>query len=122
MNTPDVNVGLHCYSFTFCLDTHASCHHLTDVHHTWQGYYCSNVESAARRQPRRTAGRGPPRERRVPPTGAVAEVICEKVPTRVQSRRRRPPYPVPSNGLPSAPAGDTTPRSERKKAPAPLKP
>ncbi|CAB1460629.1 unnamed protein product [Pleuronectes platessa] len=25
----------------------------------------------------------------------------------VQSRRRRPPYPVPSNGPPSAPAGDT---------------
>ncbi|CAB1437054.1 unnamed protein product [Pleuronectes platessa] len=79
-------------------------------------------KSAARRQPRRTAGRGPPRERRVPPAGAVAEVIREKGPTRVQSRRRRPPYPVPSNGLPSAPAGDTTPRSKRKKAPAPLKP
>ncbi|CAB1445182.1 unnamed protein product [Pleuronectes platessa] len=59
----------------------------------------------------------PPRERRVPPAGAVAEVIREKGPTRVQSRRRRPPYPVPSNGPPSAPAGDTTPRSKRKKAP-----
>ncbi|CAB1412747.1 unnamed protein product [Pleuronectes platessa] len=32
--------------------------------------------------------------------GAVAEVIREKGPTRVQSRRRRPPYPVPSNGQP----------------------
>ncbi|CAB1441192.1 unnamed protein product [Pleuronectes platessa] len=53
----------------------------------------------------------------VPPAGAVAEVIREKGPTRVPSRRRRPPYPVPSNGLPSAPAGDTTPRSKRKKAP-----
>ncbi|CAB1417079.1 unnamed protein product, partial [Pleuronectes platessa] len=72
---------------------------------------------AARRQPRRTAGRGPPRERRVPPAGAVAEVIREKGPTRVQSRCRRPPYPVPSNGPPSAPATDTTPRSKRKKAP-----
>ncbi|CAB1446791.1 unnamed protein product [Pleuronectes platessa] len=68
-----------------------------------------------RRQPRRTAGRGPPRERRVPPAGAVAEVIREKGPTRVQSRCRRPPYPVPSNGPPSA--TDTAPRSKRKKAP-----
>ncbi|CAB1420640.1 unnamed protein product [Pleuronectes platessa] len=67
---------------------------------------------AARRQPRRTAGRGPPRQRRVPPTGAVAEVIREKGPTRVQSRCRRPPYPVPS-----APATDTAPRSKRKNAP-----
>ncbi|CAB1454621.1 unnamed protein product [Pleuronectes platessa] len=65
----------------------------------------------------------PPRERRVPPAGAVAELIREKGPTRVQSRRRRrPPYPVPSNGPPSAPAGDTTPRSKRKKAPVPLTP
>ncbi|CAB1428544.1 unnamed protein product [Pleuronectes platessa] len=84
---------------------------------------CSRVKVlAARRQPRRTAGRGPPRERRVPPAGAVAEVIREKGPTRVQSRRRRPPYPVPSNGPPSAPATDTAPRSKRKKAPAPLTP
>ncbi|CAB1447966.1 unnamed protein product [Pleuronectes platessa] len=60
---------------------------------------------------RGTAGRGPPRERRVPPAGAVAEVI------RDQSRRRRPPYPVPSNGPPSAPATDTAPWSIRKKAP-----
>ncbi|CAB1452051.1 unnamed protein product [Pleuronectes platessa] len=59
---------------------------------------------AARRQPRRTAGRAPPRERRVPPAGTVAEVIREKGPTRVQRRCRRPPYPVPSNGPPSAPA------------------
>ncbi|CAB1430986.1 unnamed protein product [Pleuronectes platessa] len=72
---------------------------------------------AARRQPRRTPGRGSPRERRVPPAGAVAEVIREKGPTRVQSRCRRPPYPVPSNGPPSAPATDTAPRSKRKKAP-----
>ncbi|CAB1429788.1 unnamed protein product [Pleuronectes platessa] len=72
---------------------------------------------AARRQPRRTAGGGPPRERRVPPAGAVAEVIREKGPTRAQSRCRRPPYPVPSNGPPSAPATDTAPRSKRKKAP-----
>ncbi|CAB1412956.1 unnamed protein product [Pleuronectes platessa] len=72
---------------------------------------------AARRQPRRTTGRAPPRERRVPPAGAVAEVIREKGPTRVQSRCRRPPYPVPSNGPPSAPATDTAPRSKRKKAP-----
>ncbi|CAB1424791.1 unnamed protein product [Pleuronectes platessa] len=72
---------------------------------------------AARRQPRRTAGSAPPRERRVPLAGAVAEVIREKGPTRVQSRCRRPPYPVPSNGLPSAPAKDTAPRSKRKKAP-----
>ncbi|CAB1427142.1 unnamed protein product [Pleuronectes platessa] len=79
-------------------------------------------KSAARRQPRPPAGRGPPRERRVPPAGAVAEVIREKGPTRVQSRRRRPPYPVPSNGPPSAPATDTAPRSKRKKAPAPVTP
>ncbi|CAB1424631.1 unnamed protein product [Pleuronectes platessa] len=76
--------------------------------------------------------RGPPRERRVPPTGAVAEVIREKGPTRVQSRRRRPPYPVPSNGLPSAPAGDTavkekeSPRTtdavrQRRRGPPPKK-
>ncbi|CAB1437620.1 unnamed protein product [Pleuronectes platessa] len=79
-----------------------------------QGYQWF-TESAARRQPRRTAGRAPPRERRVPPAGAVAEVIREKGPTRVQSRCRRPPYPVPSNGPPSAPAMDTAPRSKRKK-------
>ncbi|CAB1436961.1 unnamed protein product [Pleuronectes platessa] len=77
----------------------------------------TSSKSAARRQPRRIAGRGPPRERRVPPAGAVAEVIREKGPTRVQSRCRRPPYPVPSNGPPSAPATDTAPRSKRKKAP-----
>ncbi|CAB1424977.1 unnamed protein product [Pleuronectes platessa] len=82
----------------------------------------TSSKSAARRQPRRTAGGGPPSERRLPPAGAVAEVIREKVPTRVQSRRRQPPYPVPSNGPPSAPATDTAPRSKRKKAPAPLKP
>ncbi|CAB1414718.1 unnamed protein product [Pleuronectes platessa] len=57
--------------------------------------------------------------RRVPPAVAVAEVIREKGPTRVQSGRRRPPYPVPSNGPPSAPVMDTAPRSKRKKAPAP---
>ncbi|CAB1417768.1 unnamed protein product [Pleuronectes platessa] len=57
----------------------------------------------------------PPRERRVPPAGAVAEVIREKGPTRVQSGRRRPPYSVPSNGPPSALATDTAPRSKRKK-------
>ncbi|CAB1456852.1 unnamed protein product, partial [Pleuronectes platessa] len=33
---------------------------------------------------------------RVPPAGAVAEVFREKGPTRVQSRRRGPPHPVPS--------------------------
>ncbi|CAB1425294.1 unnamed protein product [Pleuronectes platessa] len=76
---------------------------------------CEN--KSRRRQPRRIAGRGPLRERRVPPAGAVAEVIREKGPTRVQSRCRRPPYPVPSNGPPSAPATDTAPRSKRKKAP-----
>ncbi|CAB1416532.1 unnamed protein product, partial [Pleuronectes platessa] len=73
---------------------------------------------AARRQPRRTAGRGPPRERRVPPAVAVAEVIREKGPTRVQSRRRRPPYPVPSNGPPSAPVTDTAPRVPHAESPA----
>ncbi|CAB1451862.1 unnamed protein product [Pleuronectes platessa] len=57
--------------------------------------------------------------RRVPPAVAVAEVIREKGPTRVQSRRRRPPYPVPSSAPPSAPAMDTAPPSKRKKAPAP---
>ncbi|CAB1449878.1 unnamed protein product [Pleuronectes platessa] len=68
------------------------------------------------------AGRGPPRERRVPPAGAVAEVIREKGPTRVQSRCRRPPYPIPSNGPPSAP-GRTPPHGPReRKHPAPLMP
>ncbi|CAB1422360.1 unnamed protein product [Pleuronectes platessa] len=63
----------------------------------------------------KTAGGDAPRERRVPPAGAVAEVIREKGPTRVQSRRRRPPYPVPSNrSLPSAPLTDTAPRHKRK--------
>ncbi|CAB1431650.1 unnamed protein product [Pleuronectes platessa] len=40
--------------------------------------------------------------RRVPPAVAVAEVIREKGPTRVQSGHT--PYPVASNGPPSAPA------------------
>ncbi|CAB1441522.1 unnamed protein product [Pleuronectes platessa] len=62
---------------------------------------------------------GPPRERRVPSAGAVAGVIQEKGPTRVQSRRRRTPYPVPSNrSPPPEPPTDTAPRSKRKKAPA----
>ncbi|CAB1432511.1 unnamed protein product [Pleuronectes platessa] len=60
--------------------------------------------------------------RRVPPAVAVAEVIREKGPTRVQSGRRRPLYPVPSNGPPSAPTMDTAPRSKRKKAPPPATP
>ncbi|CAB1419568.1 unnamed protein product [Pleuronectes platessa] len=78
------------------------------------------LESAGR-QRRRTARGGAARERRVPPAGAVAEVIREKGPTRILRRRRRPPYPVPSNGPPSAPATHTAPRSKRKKAPAPLR-
>ncbi|CAB1440778.1 unnamed protein product [Pleuronectes platessa] len=58
------------------------------------------------------------RERRVPPTGAVAEVIRETGPTRVQSRCHRPPYPVPSNrSPPSAAPTDTAPRPTRRKAP-----
>ncbi|CAB1436206.1 unnamed protein product [Pleuronectes platessa] len=48
----------------------------------------TSSKSAARRQPRRTAGGGPPREQRVPPAVAVAEVIREKGPTRVQSGSR----------------------------------
>ncbi|CAB1439834.1 unnamed protein product [Pleuronectes platessa] len=55
------------------------------------------------------AKEGPPREQRVPPVSAVAEVI------RVQSRSRRPPYPAPSNGPPSLPPTDTAPRPKRKK-------
>ncbi|CAB1442484.1 unnamed protein product, partial [Pleuronectes platessa] len=48
----------------------------------------------------------------------ITEVIREKGPTRVQSRCRRPPYPVPSNrSPPSAPPTDTNPRSKRKKTP-----
>ncbi|KAK2875934.1 hypothetical protein Q8A73_024011 [Channa argus] len=35
------------------------------------------------------------------PAGAVAGEIREKGPARVQSRRRRPPYPIPSTGPPS---------------------
>ncbi|CAB1453694.1 unnamed protein product [Pleuronectes platessa] len=80
------------------------------------GFPWSAPALAARRQPRRIAGRGPPRQRRVPPAGAVAEVIREKGPTCVQSRRRRPPYPVPSNGPPSAPATDTAPRVQEKES------
>ncbi|CAB1440722.1 unnamed protein product [Pleuronectes platessa] len=54
------------------------------------------------------------------PNGAVAEVIREKGPTRVQSRCRRPPYPVPSNrSPPSAAPTDIAPRPTRRKAPAP---
>ncbi|CAB1443608.1 unnamed protein product [Pleuronectes platessa] len=64
--------------------------------------------------------RPPPRERRVPLTGAVAEVIREKSPTHVQSRCRRPSYPVPSNrSPPSAAPTDTAPRHTIRKAPAP---
>ncbi|CAB1435968.1 unnamed protein product [Pleuronectes platessa] len=37
-------------------------------------------------QPRRTTGGAPPHERRVPPAGAVAEMIREMCPTRIQSR------------------------------------
>ncbi|CAB1439017.1 unnamed protein product [Pleuronectes platessa] len=67
-----------------------------------------------------TAGGPPPRERRVPLTGAVAEVIREKSPTHVQSRCRRPSYPVPSNrSPPSAAPTDTAPRHTIRKAPAP---
>ncbi|KAK2875896.1 hypothetical protein Q8A73_023973 [Channa argus] len=57
----------------------------------------TSSKSAARRQPRRPAGG--PRER--VPAGAVAGEIREKGPARVQSRRRRPPYPIPSTGPPS---------------------
>ncbi|CAB1437076.1 unnamed protein product [Pleuronectes platessa] len=52
-------------------------------------------KSAARRQPRRTAGRGPPHERRVPPAGAVAEVIREKGPTCPTRPESPPPTAVP---------------------------
>ncbi|KAK9520104.1 hypothetical protein VZT92_021503 [Zoarces viviparus] len=52
---------------------------------------------AARRQPRRPARS--PRER--DPTGTVAGEIREKGPARVQSRRHRPPNPIPSTGPPS---------------------
>ncbi|CAB1433986.1 unnamed protein product [Pleuronectes platessa] len=58
----------------------------------------TSCKSAAKHKPRSTAGGGAPRERRVPPACAVAEVIRQKGSTRVQSRRHRPPYPVPSNG------------------------
>ncbi|CAB1415246.1 unnamed protein product [Pleuronectes platessa] len=65
-------------------------------------------------------GPPPPRQRRVPLTGAVAEVIREKSPTHVQSRCRRPSYPVPSNrSPPSAAPTDTAPRHTIRKAPAP---
>ncbi|CAB1448937.1 unnamed protein product [Pleuronectes platessa] len=66
----------------------------------------------------RNRRRGPPCERRLPPAGGVAEVIRETGPTRVPSRCGRPPYPVPSNGPPSAPPTDTAPRPKRRKAPA----
>ncbi|CAB1421383.1 unnamed protein product [Pleuronectes platessa] len=60
------------------------------------------------------------KRRGFPQRVAVAEVIREKGPTRVQSRCRRPPYPVPSNrSPPSAPPTDTAPRPKRRKAPAP---
>ncbi|KAK9514555.1 hypothetical protein VZT92_012461 [Zoarces viviparus] len=57
----------------------------------------SSSKSAARRQPRRPARS--PRER--DPTGTVAGEIREKGPARVQSRRHRPPNPIPSTGPPS---------------------
>ncbi|CAB1423761.1 unnamed protein product [Pleuronectes platessa] len=47
----------------------------------------TSSQSAARRQPRVP----PPREQRVPPAVAVAEVIREKGPTRVQSGATAPP-------------------------------
>ncbi|KAK9513862.1 hypothetical protein VZT92_027364 [Zoarces viviparus] len=53
--------------------------------------------TTARRQPRRPARS--PRER--DPTGTVAGEIREKGPARVQSRRHRPPNPIPSTGPPS---------------------
>ncbi|CAB1445392.1 unnamed protein product, partial [Pleuronectes platessa] len=65
----------------------------------------------------------PPARTEGSPNGAVAEVIREKGPTRVQSRCRRPPYPVPSNrSPPSAASTDTAPRPTRTKAPAHLIP
>ncbi|KAK9514549.1 hypothetical protein VZT92_012472 [Zoarces viviparus] len=57
----------------------------------------TSSKSAARRQPRRPARS--PRER--DPTGTVAGEIREKGPARVQSRRHRPPNPIPSTGPPS---------------------
>ncbi|KAK9535957.1 hypothetical protein VZT92_005786 [Zoarces viviparus] len=57
----------------------------------------TSSKSAARRQPRRPA-RSP---REWDPTGTVAEEIREKGPARVQSRRHRPPDPIPSTGPPS---------------------
>ncbi|CAB1427676.1 unnamed protein product, partial [Pleuronectes platessa] len=73
--------------------------------------------SAARRQPRRTAGRGPPRERRVPPAGAVAEVIREKGPTRVQSRCRRPAVPGPLQRPAFRTGGEHRPTVQEKESP-----
>ncbi|KAK9535953.1 hypothetical protein VZT92_005784 [Zoarces viviparus] len=65
----------------------------------------TSSKSAARRQPRRSARS--PRER--DPTGTVAGEIREKGPARVQSRRHRPPNPIPSTG----------PTSTRRQTPPP---
>ncbi|CAB1443409.1 unnamed protein product [Pleuronectes platessa] len=106
-------------------DLTVRCIPASEMHTTWSG----SEREMSGKQPIALQGfrlvapaeahrrREPPRERRVPPAGAVAEVIREKGPTRVQSRCCRPAYPVPSNGPPSAPATDTAPRSKRKKAP-----
>ncbi|XP_071375891.1 basic salivary proline-rich protein 2-like [Centroberyx affinis] len=75
--------------------------------------------SAARRQPRRPTGT--PHERTLRergPAGGIAGEIREKGPARVQSRRRRPPYPIPSTSPPSDTAADTAPRKPPQKTPA----
>ncbi|CAB1449134.1 unnamed protein product [Pleuronectes platessa] len=92
--------------------TGRSCSKKTKIEHSVK----PSSKSAARRQPRRIAGRGTRRQRRVPPAGAVADVTREKGPTRVQSRCHLPPYQFPSNrSPPTTPATDTAPREKEEK-------
>ncbi|KAK2813550.1 hypothetical protein Q5P01_000768 [Channa striata] len=67
-----------------------------------------DIQSTGQKSHRSAAGAsrrpaGGPRER--VPAGAVAGEIREKGPARVQSRRRRPPYPIPPTGPPSTRRG-----------------
>ncbi|KAJ4924260.1 hypothetical protein JOQ06_000500 [Pogonophryne albipinna] len=65
-----------------------------DIGFPWSAPVLSQLLGASRGDPPGARANGTP-------TGAVAGEIREKGPARVQSRRRRPPYPT-SSGPPSA--------------------
>ncbi|KAI9540404.1 hypothetical protein NQZ68_040719 [Dissostichus eleginoides] len=74
-----------------------------DIGFPWSAPVLSQLLGASRGDPPGARANGTP-------TGAVAGEIREKGPARVQSRRRRPPYPT-SSGPPSfRTASDTAPR------------